>query len=73
MINIAPRRGFDPDEVARIDKWIDVYVGKQYGGNASEVVSMAYQNFKDPESMRAFAAKDFDHFSFVLGLLSGAI
>ncbi len=55
------------------DKFFDPYVGKFYNSGHTEVFSMGLQNFTSYESMLRFAVRDFDHFSFVHGVLAGAI
>lgn len=60
-------------EWAYKDKFIDPYVGKFYGDGSTEVMSMGMQQFTSYKQMMRFAKKDFDHFAFIHGILTGAI
>lgn len=60
-------------ERARIDKWFSPYVGKLYSDNCTEVFSMGLQNFVSESTLMSFAKKDFDHFSFIVGVINGFI
>lgn len=62
----------DP-QLAYKDKFIDPYVGKVYKEGGSEVLSMGMEQFTNYNQMMRFAKKDFDHFSFIHGILTGAI
>ncbi len=64
---------YSDTEDAFKDKFIDPYVGKYYSDAATEVMSMGMQQFTSYEKMMRFAKKDFDHFSFIHGILTGAI
>jgi hypothetical protein len=57
------------DEVAYPGNFFDPYVGKDYGGATSEVVSMGLQNFTKGSDLLSFYLKDRDHFQLILGLL----
>jgi hypothetical protein len=59
---------YGPEEVTRPDKFIDPYVGKDYGVlNASEVTSMGVEYlFHSPATLMR---KDAEHFFFTLGQL----
>lgn len=60
-------------QMAYKDKFIDPYVGKFYKTGHTEAVSMGMQQFTSYGQMMRFAKKDFDHFSFIHGILTGAI
>jgi len=60
-------------ELGYKDKFIDPYVGKIYGDGHTEAISMGMQNFTSYKKMLSFAKRDFDHFSFIHGILTGAI
>lgn len=62
----------DPQNAYK-DKFIDPYVGKFYRDGHTEVISMGMQQFTSYKSMMRFAKKDFDHFAFIHGILTGAI
>lgn len=60
---------YRPNEVARPDKFFNPYVGKDYGGKYSEVISMGVQYmWLDPVK---FAAQDPDYFEFIFRVLRG--
>ena len=54
------------------DDFIDTYTGKLYRDGDTEVFSMGVQQFQSKEKLLLFAEKDFDHFSFIHGTLTGA-
>ncbi|KKL84108.1 hypothetical protein LCGC14_1968000, partial [marine sediment metagenome] len=60
-------------QMAYKNKFIDSYVGKVYASGDTEVMSMGMMQFTSYKKMLRFAKKDFDHFSFVHGILTGAI
>jgi hypothetical protein len=62
----------DPQHAFK-NKFIDPYVGKIYRDGYSEVTSMGMQQFTNYKSMMRFAKRDFDHFSLIHGILTGAI
>lgn len=63
--------GFDRDELTRKDKFIDAYMGKDYKGQASEILSMGLQYFyNDPYKL---ALKDPGYFNFIYKLVRGAL
>ena len=64
---------YSDKQLAYADKFIDPYVGKIYQSGSTEVLSMGMQQFTSDTSMMRFAKKDFDHFAFVHGILTGAI
>lgn len=64
---------YGKEERVVVDDFIDPYVGKVYPGGGTEVFSMGLQQFATPESLRLFAEKDFDHFSFIVGILKGEL
>lgn len=55
------------------NKFIDSYVGKIYPSGDTEALSVGLQQFTSYKSMLRFAKKDFDHFAFIHGILTGAI
>ena len=62
----------DPQNAFK-NKFISPYVGKYYRDKSTEVLSMGLQQFTSYKQMMRFAKKDFDHFAFVHGILTGAI
>ena len=67
-------KSYDDNEVAVTGEFIDKYVGKCYIDNtATEVVSMGFQQFSSIDDLHYFYKKDKGHFSFITGILSGAI
>lgn len=59
--------GYDKSEVSKFDNFIDKYIGKDYGGNAYEVVSMGFQ-YAYTEPTRLWTDDDFA--DFIYGILS---
>lgn len=71
-------KGYRDDEVGRKDKFDQAfslkqayYIGKDYGKDATEVLSMALENIHDNPSN--LARKDPEFFKFVFGVLRGEI
>jgi hypothetical protein len=60
------------NETAYPDHFIDPYVGKVYGDNSTEVMSMGMQYFKDAESMLNLYRKDKEHFYLIVGAIRGS-
>jgi hypothetical protein len=69
--DIHPGHGYDKSEVTREDKFLNAYIGKDYGDKiSSEVVSMGFEYlFRKPAE---FYERDPDHFMFTMGLISYA-
>ena len=68
--------GFDDNEIAYPDKFIDPYVGKKYQRDddeniATEVVTTGFERFHSAKDMAELAAKDPQHFAYVLGVIRG--
>lgn len=60
--------GYRPDELTRRDHFFSAYMGKDYGGNSYELVSMGFQEaLTDP---RAFKAEDPEMYQWILGILA---
>lgn len=58
--------GYDSWEFTRPDKFLDRYMGKDYGSRATEILSMGLELlYSDPWGLLA----DEDYFDFILGLL----
>lgn len=61
--------GFGVDEFTRKDKFIDPYMGKDYEGRASEILSMGLGEFyRDPYRL---AIRDPGYFDFIYNLVRG--
>jgi len=61
--------GYGADELTRKDKFIDAYMGKDYEGKASEILSMGLGEFyKNPYRL---ATKDPGYFDFIYNLVRG--
>jgi len=56
-------RAYRSDEVAKVDKFMDPYMGKQYEHGSTEIVSMGVQYLW--ERPAEFASKDPDYFKFI--------
>lgn len=65
-------KAYRSDEIARRDKFINPYMGKDYGpGNYTEIVSMGLELYVDDPV--AFAAADPDYFRFIFLLVRGTL
>lgn len=63
--------GYRKDELTRKDKFIDAYMGKDYKGQASEILSMGLEYFySDPYKL---ALKDPEYFNFIYRLVRGML
>lgn len=58
-------------EMSRRDKFLNPYMGKEYDGKQTEIISMGIEEMFDDSS--AFYRKDPEYFSFIYGLLTGRI
>jgi hypothetical protein len=78
MSRVAPGCGYRDDETGRKDRFDRVfdevdayYTGKDYRGEAAEVLAMGVQVlYQDP---LGFAAKDAEYFKWVVGVLHGRL
>jgi len=60
-------KGYARSEKTRFDKFVDKYMGKDYGGNAYELVSMGFEYaYTRPEEL----AKDPEMQKWILGILA---
>lgn len=60
---------YDPSEVAKPDKFMDAYIGRDYGRHATEVVSMGLEYmYAEPARL---AKEDPDYFDFIYELVRG--
>lgn len=62
-------RGYGADEVARKDKFLDPYMGRDYGGRAYEILSMGVESLAG--GSYDILKDDPDYTSFIVGLLAG--
>lgn len=69
MADLAPGGGYQPDEIARPDKFINPYVGKVYGDRSTEILSMGIERMWDDPA--GFAKADPEHFDFTLAIMRG--
>jgi hypothetical protein len=61
--------GYKTTELTRKDNFIEAYMGKDYGGRASEITSMGLEYFyNDPYKL---ATKDPGYFNFIFNLVRG--
>jgi hypothetical protein len=71
---LHPHRMADGVFHRRPDNWVTPYIGKVYekAGKiipATEVVSVGIEHFDSATSMAKLAAKDPEHFKFVVGMM----
>lgn len=71
LIDLYPGYAYEDDEVTRPDKFVDAYVGKDYGGRATEVITMGLEMLFYPRYKRDLA-DDPEMKRWVLGLLAAA-
>jgi SPP1 gp7 family putative phage head morphogenesis protein len=64
--------GYPTSEVARRDKFEEIYCGKDYGGSYFELVSMGIQSVFRPGHNGMNILNDEDFYDFILGILAGA-
>lgn len=65
--DITKNKSYDWSEKTRRDKFINVYMGKDYSGSSYEIVSMGFEMFYTrPNEL----IKDPDYFKFILGILT---
>jgi SPP1 gp7 family putative phage head morphogenesis protein len=62
---------YGDQEVAWEDKFINPYVGKDYGDRATEITSVGYEQMASPFGLGGLAGKDLDMLHFLLGQLAG--
>jgi hypothetical protein len=63
-------RGYERDEVAYKDSWINPYVGKRYRNQTTEVFSMAMEHLSTPERAQTLMVKDREMFDVVTGYIT---
>lgn len=67
MRDLCPSQGYEKDELARKDKFLDPYMGKTYRGQAYELVSMGFESaYTNPE----YLLQDEDMAEWIYGLLT---
>ncbi len=65
--DLYPIYGYNASEKTRKDQFLDAYMGKDYGGDAYELVSMGFQYaYCDPEELM----KDSDMAEWIFGILT---
>ena len=69
LSKLTPGINYSDDEVAYPDKFIDPYVGKDYKGAGTEVISTGLEHFASPKSMANLYNKDKEHFYLLLGMI----
>ena len=62
---------YKSDELAKPDKFFDVYMGKVYSGKLTEVLSMGIQEFASAERAGMLLKNDPQTFEYIVGVLSG--
>lgn len=67
--NITGYKGYGDDEVARRDKWIEPYMGKDYKRRATELVSMGLEMLHNNPGK--LARDDPEMFDFIFDLVRG--
>jgi hypothetical protein len=67
--DIYPKSGYDIKEVSRKDKYINSYQGKEYNGEALEVMTMAMEYVLGLTENHWFYKDDRELFDFTVGVL----
>lgn len=63
---VTGNQGYKPNEMTRVDSFLNPYMGKDYGGQGFELVSMGFEMaFHEPREL----LKDRDYAEFIFGLL----
>jgi hypothetical protein len=75
LMDLHPGSGYEDHERTRPDKFVDAYIGKDYGGRASEVLTMGMQLAFFPTYSRSFDGKfggrdDMPMRDFILGVVA---
>jgi len=71
LADILPNSGYEDYEITRRDSFPDPYCGKDYGGYATELLSMGLQfMYDDPVQ---FIKKDPEYFNLIYDIMSGVI
>lgn len=65
---LEPRVGYQSNEEAYPDHFIDPYVGKVYSHDSTEVLSMGIQNFINADMLTNFIKNDKKHFDLIVGI-----
>jgi hypothetical protein len=65
---LYPNSDYNDDEVTRPDKFVDGYIGKQYAGQATEVLSMGMDMLWFPRYAQRDINKDPEMRQLILGL-----
>ena len=68
--DLYPGYAYEDGEIAKADKFVDGYVGKQYGGEVTEVLTMGMDMLWFPRYGERDINKDPEHRRLILGLLA---
>ncbi|NEZ65532.1 DUF1073 domain-containing protein [Leptolyngbyaceae cyanobacterium CCMR0082] len=69
LSELVPDSGYGRHEIAVPDRFIDPYVGRDYGDRATEVFSMGIEHFSSARGMQQLYLKDPEHFYLTLGAI----
>ncbi len=72
MTDLCPAGKYEPSEMAQEDHFINPYVGKVYGDQATEVLSTGLEHFSDGKRLLQLYRQDPEQFFLVLGALETA-
>lgn len=68
---LRPAANYDFHEMTRVDAFIDAYVGREYGRQFTEILSMGLEYMsRDPLE---FWQKDPDHFAYIWDIMRGIV
>lgn len=69
LSEVTGSKAYNDDEVTRRDKWLHPYMGKDYGRDATEIVSMGLEwMYAEPQRL---AEDDPEYFDFIFDLVRG--
>jgi len=71
--DLFPRSKYRANEVTKVDKFISPYVGKDYDGRFTEVLSMGFENFSSDDAIVWLFENDPEHFRLTLAMITGTI
>jgi len=70
LTDVYPNRGFRTTEVCEEDHYINAYFGKEYSGQALEVMTMSIESvMTKKDTFNELLSKDRERFDLVIGLL----
>lgn len=73
LADLFPNSGYGPDERVKRDRWFEIYWGKGYDGQVTELVSGGLEYMRTDRHTAHFWDKDPEHFYFMMAILERRI